>query len=330
MAGRSWRPDFDRAIIRRELTIIHDDLHCNAVHLQGFDLGRLEQAATDALDLGLEVWFSPERWDARAAATLDYVARASVVAETLRKTHGDRIVFSVGTELSLFMRGILPGRTLLRRLRPKTMLPAIRSRRYLPPLRDFLLKAATATRANFRGPITYASLLFEEVDWSLFDFVGADLYRGGPNPDQYVPRIRRLKEFGKPLINLEVGCCTFRGAAELGGRGWQVVDWRARPPRLTGEYAYDQSEQARELGDLLEVNDREGVDGVFVFTFVQPPPEMSRRERQHVARATFDPDLVSYSLVKSYMDGRSGAAYPGLPWEPKQSFRVVADYYLHH
>jgi hypothetical protein len=53
--------------------------------------------------------------------------------------------------------------------------------------------------------------------------------------------------------------------------------------------------------------------------------------------------MASYSLVKSYGDRlgdlaaafpnapwdttRTGTTYPDMPWEPKQSFRAVADLY---
>ena len=53
------RPTFDSQIIHRELEIIRDDLHCNAVRISGTDVDRLIVAAEDALGLGLEVWLSP-------------------------------------------------------------------------------------------------------------------------------------------------------------------------------------------------------------------------------------------------------------------------------
>src|SRR3954454_17524509 len=56
--GVTRRPD-DLVVVRRELQIIRDDLHCTAVRLFGDDLDRLEFAAHHAADLGLEVWFSP-------------------------------------------------------------------------------------------------------------------------------------------------------------------------------------------------------------------------------------------------------------------------------
>jgi hypothetical protein len=38
--GRSWRPEFAPVETRRELAIIRDDLHCNAVKITGDDIGR--------------------------------------------------------------------------------------------------------------------------------------------------------------------------------------------------------------------------------------------------------------------------------------------------
>ena len=62
--GQFNRP-FDPDLVRRELVIIHDELHCTAVRLIGTDLDRIEFAAREAAALGLEVWFSPFPWDRR-------------------------------------------------------------------------------------------------------------------------------------------------------------------------------------------------------------------------------------------------------------------------
>ena len=45
----NWRPDFDPRIVHRELQIIRDDLHCNAVRLIGRDVDRMVQVAERAL-----------------------------------------------------------------------------------------------------------------------------------------------------------------------------------------------------------------------------------------------------------------------------------------
>jgi hypothetical protein len=47
------RPTFDRTVVHRELKIIKNDLHCNAVKIQGFDIDRLVIAAEDALYAGV-------------------------------------------------------------------------------------------------------------------------------------------------------------------------------------------------------------------------------------------------------------------------------------
>jgi hypothetical protein len=58
----NWRPDYRPDVVRRELQIIADDLHCTAVKICGRSLTRLTYASEVALDLGLEVWFAPELW----------------------------------------------------------------------------------------------------------------------------------------------------------------------------------------------------------------------------------------------------------------------------
>jgi hypothetical protein len=63
----------------------------------------------------------------------------------------------------------------------------------------------------------------------------------------------------------------------------------------------------------------ERVDGAFAFTFVMPKYPYHPDPR-------FDLDMASYGLVKSYAD-RAGTIYRGVPWDPKQSFRALADYY---
>ncbi|MEU1940864.1 hypothetical protein ACH49O_42150, partial [Streptomyces coeruleorubidus] len=49
--GQISREHFDPAVVRRELAIIRDDLHCNAVQIIGGDPDRLELAAGAAAEL---------------------------------------------------------------------------------------------------------------------------------------------------------------------------------------------------------------------------------------------------------------------------------------
>lgn len=49
------RAELDPSVARRELEIIRDDLHANAVRIGGSDVARMIAATEIALSLGLEV-----------------------------------------------------------------------------------------------------------------------------------------------------------------------------------------------------------------------------------------------------------------------------------
>ena len=66
----NWRSVFDPQIIHRELEIIKNDLHYNAVRICGFSIDQLMIAAEIALKQRLEVWLSPELWDKSEKQTL--------------------------------------------------------------------------------------------------------------------------------------------------------------------------------------------------------------------------------------------------------------------
>ncbi len=128
-------------------------------------------------------------------------------------------------------------------------------------------------------------------------------------------------------------------------------------PKVDGHYVRDESLQAKEIVEELTVFDSAGVEGAFVFTFISPTSVYNDDPR-------FDIDLGSFSLVKSYPErdtfkqivsesakqakelgieaapdlsdkfanviGKHGSTYPDMPWEPKESFKAVADYYAKH
>jgi len=89
------REPFDSEVVERELRIIRDDLHCNAVRVMGGDPERLELAATFAADLGLEVWFSPYPLELTADEVLSLFADCAERAERLRQ-RGAEVVFVTG------------------------------------------------------------------------------------------------------------------------------------------------------------------------------------------------------------------------------------------
>ncbi len=319
LEGTAMRPTFDVEVVHRELEIIKNDLHCNAVRICSLDIDRLMVTAEDALKQGLEVWLSPEMFEESQQETFDYIVQCATEIETLRKSWPQQLVLSLGSELTLFMQGILEGNNLMERMGNPSFWENIKAGVHNRRLNAFLARANEAVRQVFHGKVTYASAPLEAVDWSLFDFVGVDMYRETRIKDSFGEIIKRYFAYNKPVIIGEFGCCTYQGAEDAGGMGWAIVDYPDNPLQLNGDYVRDEGLQARELTDVLSIFESIGIDGAFVFTFVAPTSPYNENPK-------YDLDMASYSLVKSYAD-KHGITYPDLPWEPKESFKAVADYF---
>ena len=196
-SGGLSRERFEPDVVRRELGIIRDDLHCTAVRLTGGDPERLELAATYAADLGLEVWFSPYPLELTTDEMLSLFADCAERAERLRR-RGAAVVFVAGAELSLMNKGFLPGDTQQDRLALLLNDGRDRLRERVGELSGrvnvFLGNAARCVRERFGGRITYASIPLERVDWAPFDVVSVDLYRSADVADRFTEGVRTLEE----------------------------------------------------------------------------------------------------------------------------------------
>jgi hypothetical protein len=324
--GRNGREHFDRETVRRELEIIRDDLHCNAVRVSGGDPDRLEIAAGLAADLGLEVWFSPfTPIDITRDEMLALLADCAERAERIRR-QGAEVVLVTGGELSLLIPGFLPGDTIDERMKLLDQPERLRELfAQMPPrMNDFLGKAVAVVRERFGGKVTYAAIQFEGVDWPPFDFVSVDLYRTAEIADRFRDGVRALVAQGKPLAITEFGTATFRGAGDMGASVIGIVEWDAAgvtPLGLNGDYDRDEEGQADHLRELLEVFETEGVDSAFVFTFAQ-----HAFPHRPDANPRADLDRASLGIVKMLED-RLGDTYPDMPWEPKPAFTALADFY---
>ncbi|GAA3291249.1 hypothetical protein Dvina_16005 [Dactylosporangium vinaceum] len=318
--------DFDGDLVRRELTIIRDALHCNAVHLVGGHPARLELAARAAADLGLEVWFSPYPIDLHPDQILGLLLDCAERAERLRAA-GAHVVFVAGVELSIMNRGFFDGDGIDERLGGLIGNPDGRVERIAEArsrLDRLLRTAVAAIRARFHGKVTYAAIPFEGVDWSLFDVVTLELIRSAEVADQFRDGVRRLVAQPKPVAVTGFGTATWRGAGDVAPRSMEIIEYDPAthaPLRLNAVYDRDEAGQATYLRELLDIFDGEGVDGAFVHLF-------ALRNLPH--RPGGDPrddlDLASLGIVK-VLEGRTGNAFPGLPWEPKAAFAAIAEHY---
>lgn len=318
--GHASRDAFEPARVRRELEIIARDLRCPAVRLAGGSPERLTLAGEAAVAAGLEVWFSPHPAELGPAELRPYLAECAARAEALRSASAREVVLVLGCELSAFASGFLPGGDVYARLASLLAPTPELFAGYQALLARFnalLADLAAEARRSFGGRITYASGPWEQVDWRPFDIVGVDAYRDAGNAATYEADLRAYLAHGKPLAVTEFGCCTYRGAADRGSLGWNIVDRTTSPPRLNGPYVRDEQEQVRYLHELRPIFERVGVDTAFWFTFASFNCPYS-------ADPAHDLDFAAYGTVKLLPSGH-GLAYPDLPLEPKAVFHALAE-----
>lgn len=318
--GVTTRPDSDRAFLKPEFEAIRDELHCTTVGIFGDTVDRLVEGATAAIDTGLHARLQPRLINASIEDTLSTLADLGNAAEQLN-TDGDEteIILDLGCELSLFAVGIIPGDTFDERL---TYL--LENLDQLPEFNDrlgtMLDDAITRARASFSGRLIYSSGSWEEVDWSGLDIVGVDLYRDEYNAATYVDTLRSYVQHGKPVWITEFGCCSYEGAEDLGGNAYNIIDWEAEPPQLNGDYTRSEAVQKAYILDLLDIFEQEGVEGAFVYQFIEPI-------LPHTTEPQYDLDMAAYSVVKVYgPDSDHPYASTGYR-EPKEAFNALAERY---
>ena len=82
---------------------------------------------------------------------------------------------------------------------------------YNSKLNDHLAAATAVSRSRFSGAVTYGSGIWESVNWSEFNIVGAHMYRDASNAATYVTDLRSYRAWQKPIFILEFGPARFNG-----------------------------------------------------------------------------------------------------------------------
>ncbi|WP_199856698.1 hypothetical protein [Nocardia suismassiliense] len=297
---------FDPEAARAELRVIAEELRCDAVRITGDDPERLTAAAQHAADAGLEVWFSPFPCELTPEQLSLYFADCAERAEAVGAQ-----VFVAGCELSLFGSGFLPGPDTLARIETfnsndLTMLASMAEAN--AQINTALADATATVRKRFRGKLTYAAGTWEDIDWTPFDIIGIDAY-GDPSHPAYREGLAALQRLGKPIAVTEVGCCTYRGAAQRGGMGWDIIDYDTEPPRIQDGYTRDEDEPVRYMGELFAFFEAERVDTAFWHTFAS-------YHLPHHPNPQFDTDLASFGVRK---------VLPDNTLVPKHAYKALAD-----
>jgi hypothetical protein len=300
--------------LRRDLRVIHEELHCTAVMVIGADDEQLARAAQYALETGLDVWIRPHLPDRPLTDVLQHLERVATAAEHLRARHPDRVTLLVGSEFSHTARGIVPAPWSYLRLLVILRARRLLRRRITRKLDAFLDRTAQTARRSFGGPVTYAAALWERVDWSRFDTVGISLYRLGTDNAAYEQRVRSLvRDNVKPVVVTEFGCGAFTGADVRGPGSFRIVRWFAERPTIRGDHPRDEQTQAAYLRELIDLYADAGVHGCFVFTFSMP-------DFPHHDDPRLDLDKAGFGIVKVPEDDPTN-------WTPKAAFHDVAQRY---
>lgn len=320
--GTNTHESFDRREVTEHMRSIRRDLSCNVVRVTGGNQDRLEVAARAAASVGLDVWYSPFVTDLTQDAMLDFLAESARRAEAIRR-RGTDVVLVAGAELSLFVSGFIPGETFHDRIAFLTtpspdLVPVLQQ--VSAKLDAFFERAVPIIRRRFRGQVSYASLGFEQIDWTPFDFVSHDFYPNQVNGSfaGAVEALQSLKAHGKPVAITEFGCSTFDGASAIAGQGHAAVRFDGRTTvalELAADYRRDEQEQAKYVCDLLDIFEQEGIDAAFVHTFAQFHLPTRGAGRQ-------DLDLASYGVNR--VIARHGTRSR---IEPKRVAREVARLY---
>jgi hypothetical protein len=319
--GELSRPDFDEAIIKREIEIIKNELNCDAIKITGDDVQRLSKASEFALEQGLQVWLTPSCIDATTEEAARHLVECAIAAEKLRSKYGN-IIFVMGFEYSMFLKGFIKGDTIYERLNylfspTGIVLNLLGFRRGIyKKLNAFLKEVSEDIREHFGGELTYASGEWEKINWDPFDIVGIDHYRASYNKSFYAKQLQAYYKFNKPVAVLEFGCCAYEGAADKGPMGWAITEMVDGQRIIKGSYVRDEAVQADYITELLDILKQEKVFAAFVFTFINPVYKYNKDPK-------LDLDLASYGIVKPADD----AVYKGLPWVPKEAFYRLSNYY---
>jgi len=279
----STRENLTITKIKKELEFIKNRLNCNAIRIYGGNIKRLFEASECALKLGLEVWISPRFVNETPEKTFKLVEKCAKKSEKLRIRY-KKVVFIVGNEISLDSPGFIEGK--YHGDRGEVLGKGSLDWRDLSKRINDYLKKLKLSCNSFKGKLTYASGLWEWVDWNLFDIIGVNKYMAKWNEKNYVNELRELKKYNKPVAITEFGCRCYKGAADQGPGGWEITDWSKK--EIRGNAKRDEKEQSNHIKKLFKIFNKEGIYATFPYTFFEPRYIHSNDPRKDLEMASFN------------------------------------------
>jgi len=161
---------FDPSLTAHDIKVIANEMHANAIRIEGEEVERLVSAARSAHAEGLTIFFNPWKMNVPVAGLAEYYAMAARAAEGLRSEGAD-IIFVAGCEMTLFNEGILDGSTVLERVSGLAALAQdMQSEKTMALLaekaailNDALRGIVARVREAFKGKVTYSAGMWEMV-----------------------------------------------------------------------------------------------------------------------------------------------------------------------
>jgi hypothetical protein len=241
-----------QAEIRDDLRRMREELHANAVRLEGHDR-RLWECAALAKEGGLGVWLHPKP-NIGVPPKSEFLRMTKEAAPRAQELGVD--VYLLGNELSLEVN-LWDARLLnyTERDIPREVIEPLRRRPEV--FQEFLAQLLEIAREDFAGPIGYvaASWEFDHVDWEQFDVVLCNQFLWPPTQDNFLNLLLKMKAFGKLAVLGECGYLTIDRAFEAGPLYWYPKKHRVQ---------YDEEAQADCLRACLRLVRQAGLDGVFI------------------------------------------------------------------
>ena len=314
--GRISRERFDPEVVRRELAIIRDDLHCNAVQVVGGDPSGWSWLPATPPDSGWRCGSRPSpgtdpRRDPVAVHRLRPAGRAAAAGGSRGRVRRRRRADHHEPGIRAGGHPRRSGSAAAGRAWPPRRLAEVSAR-----FDDFLGRAVAEIRECFAGRITYAAIPFERIDWTPFDFVSVELIRSAEVADQYRDGVRNLVAGGKPVAITGFGAATYRGARRRGAAQWRSSSTTRTPSTRSGWTGSTSGTRpakprtSRAAGDLRHRRRRQHLRFLFALGNLPHRPDGDPRD---------DLDLASPAIVKT-LEGRHGDTYPDMTWEPKAAF----------
>lgn len=310
------RVRWSRGQLEREIGMIAHNLRCPSITAFGSDIGRLVETTAAANRHGMDVFVQPRFYDHPQDEILEHMAETARRAE--RQRRGDNVKFVTGCEHFLFTPGIIPGANFTERIANVPNIsdgewPAIIRR-----FREFMARAVEVTRREFHGRITYGSAAGADAlwnDWSLFDIIGLDYYVFFGTDAEYTKDFDQYRRWHKPIMVLEFGSCTYTGAAEAGGMGWDIFDTVPNPAVVKPGIVRNEREQAEHIARMLKVFGKENLAGAHLYSVISPDLP------HHATNRDLDYDVAAYSLYRTIRERWDDESSP-YRLEPKQSYHA--------